>query len=81
MLLQIQKERDFHKMHHKRVVQEKNRLINDIKRYVIIKMVLNLHTFWLVLIAKLKIVDAKTLSFSSLFHSHIDILSEHISWR
>ncbi|KAJ6665308.1 hypothetical protein lerEdw1_004357 [Lerista edwardsae] len=32
MLLKIQKERDFHKMHHKRVVQEKNRLINDIKR-------------------------------------------------
>uniref|UniRef100_A0A670I5J3 Sperm associated antigen 16 n=1 Tax=Podarcis muralis TaxID=64176 RepID=A0A670I5J3_PODMU len=31
-LLKLQKERDFHRMHHKRVVQEKNRLINDIKR-------------------------------------------------
>ncbi|XP_048340807.1 sperm-associated antigen 16 protein [Sphaerodactylus townsendi] len=31
-LLKIQRERDFHRMHHKRVVQEKNRLINDIKR-------------------------------------------------
>uniref|UniRef100_A0A7M4E545 Sperm associated antigen 16 n=1 Tax=Crocodylus porosus TaxID=8502 RepID=A0A7M4E545_CROPO len=31
-LLKIQKERDFHRMHHKRVVQEKNRLISDIKR-------------------------------------------------
>ncbi|XP_058042083.1 sperm-associated antigen 16 protein [Ahaetulla prasina] len=31
-LLKMQKERDFHRMHHKRVVQEKNRLINDIKR-------------------------------------------------
>ncbi|XP_074856911.1 sperm-associated antigen 16 protein isoform X1 [Carettochelys insculpta] len=31
-LQKIQKERDFHRMHHKRVVQEKNRLIGDIKR-------------------------------------------------
>ncbi|XP_015263253.1 PREDICTED: sperm-associated antigen 16 protein, partial [Gekko japonicus] len=31
-LLKMQRERDFHRMHHKRVVQEKNRLINDIKR-------------------------------------------------
>ncbi|XP_019378945.1 PREDICTED: sperm-associated antigen 16 protein isoform X2 [Gavialis gangeticus] len=31
-LLKIQKERDFHRMHHKQVVQEKNRLISDIKR-------------------------------------------------
>ncbi|XP_042302588.1 sperm-associated antigen 16 protein isoform X1 [Sceloporus undulatus] len=31
-LVKVQKERDFHRMHHKRVVQEKNRLINDIKR-------------------------------------------------
>ena len=27
----FRKERDFHRMHHKRVVQEKNKLINDIK--------------------------------------------------
>ncbi|XP_053139330.1 sperm-associated antigen 16 protein isoform X6 [Hemicordylus capensis] len=32
VLIKMQKERDFHKMNHKRVVQEKNRLINDIKR-------------------------------------------------
>ncbi|XP_053803294.1 sperm-associated antigen 16 protein isoform X2 [Vidua chalybeata] len=31
-LLKMQKERDFHRMHHKRVVQEKNRLIFDLKR-------------------------------------------------
>ncbi|XP_048725226.1 sperm-associated antigen 16 protein isoform X1 [Caretta caretta] len=31
-LQKIQKERDFHRMHHKRVAQEKNRLISDIKR-------------------------------------------------
>ncbi|XP_069790046.1 sperm-associated antigen 16 protein isoform X3 [Narcine bancroftii] len=31
-LVKLRKERDFHRMHHKRVVQEKNRLINDIKR-------------------------------------------------
>ncbi|XP_039925074.1 sperm-associated antigen 16 protein isoform X4 [Hirundo rustica] len=31
-LLKMQKERDFHRMHHKRVVQEKNRLISDMKR-------------------------------------------------
>ncbi|XP_010614338.1 sperm-associated antigen 16 protein isoform X4 [Fukomys damarensis] len=30
-LQKIQKERDFHRMHHKRVIQEKNRLINDLK--------------------------------------------------
>ncbi|KAM5228726.1 sperm-associated antigen 16 protein [Ctenodactylus gundi] len=30
-LLETQKERDFHRMHHKRVVQEKNKLINDLK--------------------------------------------------
>ncbi|OXB77459.1 UNVERIFIED_CONTAM: hypothetical protein H355_005168 [Colinus virginianus] len=30
--LKMQKERDFHRMHHKQVVQEKNRLICDIKR-------------------------------------------------
>ncbi|KAM9235857.1 sperm-associated antigen 16 protein [Leptosomus discolor] len=30
--LKMQKEHDFHRMHHKRVVQEKNRLICDIKR-------------------------------------------------
>ena len=28
----FRKERDFHRMHHKRVAQEKNRLITDIKR-------------------------------------------------
>ena len=28
----FQKERDFHEMHHKRVVQEKNKLIVDLKR-------------------------------------------------
>lgn len=30
--IKLQKERDFHRIHHKRVVQEKNRLITDIKR-------------------------------------------------
>ncbi|XP_075385365.1 sperm-associated antigen 16 protein isoform X1 [Tenrec ecaudatus] len=30
-LLRTQKERDFHRMHHKRIVQEKNKLVNDIK--------------------------------------------------
>ncbi|KAM9287324.1 sperm-associated antigen 16 protein [Morus bassanus] len=30
--VKMQKERDFHRMHHQRVVQEKNRLICDIKR-------------------------------------------------
>ncbi|KAL9966119.1 hypothetical protein ACROYT_G024139 [Oculina patagonica] len=30
--VRLKKERDFHRMHHKRVVQEKNRLITDIKR-------------------------------------------------
>ncbi|XP_057359564.1 sperm-associated antigen 16 protein isoform X5 [Manis pentadactyla] len=30
-LLKTQKERDFHRMHHKRVVQERNKLINDLK--------------------------------------------------
>lgn len=28
----FRKERDFHRMHHKRVAQEKNKLIADIKR-------------------------------------------------
>jgi sperm-associated antigen 16 protein len=28
----LRKERDFHRMHHKRVVQEKNKLIYDIKK-------------------------------------------------
>ena len=27
----FRKERDFHRMHHKRVVQEKTKLMNDIK--------------------------------------------------
>ncbi|XP_056392041.1 sperm-associated antigen 16 protein isoform X7 [Hyla sarda] len=31
-LVKLQKERNFHRMHHKRVAQEKNKLINDIKR-------------------------------------------------
>ncbi|XP_077128372.1 sperm-associated antigen 16 protein isoform X2 [Ranitomeya variabilis] len=31
-MVKLQKERDFHRMHHKRVAQEKNKLINDIKR-------------------------------------------------
>ncbi|CAO2624887.1 Sperm-associated antigen 16 protein [Lemmus lemmus] len=30
-LLKTQKERDFHRMHHKRIVQEKNKLISDLK--------------------------------------------------
>ncbi|KAM7339469.1 hypothetical protein ACRRTK_000084 [Alexandromys fortis] len=30
-LLKTQKERDFHRMHHKRIVQEKNKLIADLK--------------------------------------------------
>ncbi len=28
----LKKERDFHRMHHRRVVQEKNKLLTDIKR-------------------------------------------------
>lgn len=28
----FKKERDFHRMHHKRVAQEKNKLITDLKR-------------------------------------------------
>uniref|UniRef100_A0A8C9MMV5 Sperm associated antigen 16 n=1 Tax=Serinus canaria TaxID=9135 RepID=A0A8C9MMV5_SERCA len=31
-LLKMEKERDFHRMHHKRVLQEKNRLACDLKR-------------------------------------------------
>ncbi|XP_054492629.1 sperm-associated antigen 16 protein isoform X1 [Agelaius tricolor] len=31
-LLKMEKERDFHRMHHKRVLQEKNRLVCDLKR-------------------------------------------------
>ncbi|XP_030134324.4 sperm-associated antigen 16 protein [Taeniopygia guttata] len=31
-LQKMQKERDFHRMNHKRVVQEKNRLVSDLKR-------------------------------------------------
>ena len=30
--VKLRKERDYHRIHHKRVVQEKNRLIDDIKR-------------------------------------------------
>jgi len=30
--LKLRKERDFHRMHHKRVVQEKDKLLNEIKR-------------------------------------------------
>lgn len=30
--VKIKKERDYHRMHHNRVAQEKNKLINDIKR-------------------------------------------------
>ncbi|XP_036277999.1 sperm-associated antigen 16 protein [Pipistrellus kuhlii] len=30
-LLKTQKERDFHRMHHKRIIQEKNKLINELK--------------------------------------------------
>ncbi|XP_049624169.1 sperm-associated antigen 16 protein [Suncus etruscus] len=30
-LLKTQKERDFHRMHHKRLVQEKNKLVSDLK--------------------------------------------------
>ncbi|XP_066300435.1 sperm-associated antigen 16 protein-like [Branchiostoma lanceolatum] len=32
MYVKLRKERDFHRMHHKRVVQEKNKLVTDIKR-------------------------------------------------
>ena len=32
--MKLRKERDFHRMHHKRVVQEKDKLITEIKRYV-----------------------------------------------
>jgi hypothetical protein len=32
MFEKLRKERDFHKMHHKRVVQEKNKLIEEIKK-------------------------------------------------
>ena len=35
--LKLRKERDFHRMHHKRVVQEKDKLIGDIKRYLFVK--------------------------------------------
>ncbi|XP_043931650.1 sperm-associated antigen 16 protein isoform X2 [Protopterus annectens] len=42
-LVKLQKERDFHRMHHKRVVQEKNRLINDIKRLQVCKPLLKIY--------------------------------------
>lgn len=32
MFTKLRKERDYHRMHHRRVVQEKNRLITDLKR-------------------------------------------------
>ena len=32
--VRMQKERDYHRMHHRRVTQEKNKLITDIKKYV-----------------------------------------------
>lgn len=32
--VKLRKERDYHRMHHKRVVQEKNKLINDLKRWM-----------------------------------------------
>ncbi|XP_074652533.1 sperm-associated antigen 16 protein-like [Tubulanus polymorphus] len=32
MYVKLRKDRDFHRMHHKRVVQEKNKLVTDIKR-------------------------------------------------
>ena len=31
--VRIQKERDYHRMHHRRVVQEKDKLLTDLKRY------------------------------------------------
>lgn len=34
MHLKLQKERDFYRMHHKRIVQEKDKLIGEIKRFV-----------------------------------------------
>jgi len=34
----FRKERDFHRMHHKRVAQEKNKLITDIKRLKVCSM-------------------------------------------
>jgi len=30
--VRLRKERDYHRMHHKRVVQEKNRLVTDLRR-------------------------------------------------
>lgn len=30
--MRLQKERDYHRMHHRRVVQEKERLLTDLKR-------------------------------------------------
>uniref|UniRef100_A0A8C5NUB2 Sperm associated antigen 16 n=1 Tax=Jaculus jaculus TaxID=51337 RepID=A0A8C5NUB2_JACJA len=30
-LMKTQKQRDFHQMHHKRIIQEKNKLVNDLK--------------------------------------------------
>lgn len=39
-LLRTQKERDFHRMHHKRIVQEKNKLIADLKGW-------DAHVHWL----------------------------------
>ncbi|KAH9524359.1 Sperm-associated antigen 16 protein [Bulinus truncatus] len=32
LYVKLRKERDFHRMHHKRIIQEKNKLIDDIKR-------------------------------------------------
>ena len=32
--VRTQKERDYHRMHHRRVMQEKNKLITDVKRYI-----------------------------------------------
>ena len=41
--VKLRKERDYHRMHHWRVVQEKNRLITDIKRLKVSALKLKLH--------------------------------------
>lgn len=42
----FRKERDFHRMHHKRVAQEKNKLITDIKRLKVGRRGLLILTHW-----------------------------------
>ena len=65
--IKLRKDRDYHRMHHKRIVQEKNKLVDDIKKWVSKDP---LQTLWILIWDNSSVI--KIMNFDCLIFNHFD---------